>query len=53
MHDGSVETLRQAVELELYARRAAVPYPIVLTTSEKADLVGFLKSLTSGQTDFQ
>lgn len=45
MHDGSVATLEEAVELELYSR-GAVTYPIVLTRSEKADLIDFLKSLS-------
>ena len=46
MHDGSVETLQQAVELELYSR-GAVAHPIVLTTAEKADVVEFLGALSS------
>jgi cytochrome c peroxidase len=46
MHDGSVDTLEQAVELELYSR-GAVAYPIVLTTAEKKDLVEFLGALSS------
>jgi cytochrome c peroxidase len=47
MHDGSVKTLKEAVDLELYGRGAAVRYPIVLTLAEKADLIEFLRSLTS------
>jgi cytochrome c peroxidase len=47
MHDGSVETLEEAVELELYGRGAAIRHPIVLTLAEKADLVEFLRALTS------
>jgi cytochrome c peroxidase len=47
MHDGSIKTLEEAVDLELYGRGAAVRYPIVLTLAEKADLVEFLRALTS------
>jgi cytochrome c peroxidase len=45
MHDGGVATLEEAVELELYSR-GAVTYPIILTRSEKADLIEFLKSMS-------
>lgn len=37
--------MEEAVELELYSR-GAVTYPIILTRSEKADLIEFLKSLS-------
>lgn len=47
MHDGSVATLEEAVELELYYRSVQQGRPIVLTAPEKADLVAFLRSLTS------
>ncbi len=47
MHDGSVATLEDAVDLELYGRGKAVKYPIVLTTTEKKDLAEFLRALTS------
>jgi cytochrome c peroxidase len=47
MHDGSVETLQQAVELELYYRGDTDGKPLVLTPAEQADLVAFLVSLTS------
>jgi cytochrome c peroxidase len=46
MHDGSVSTLEEAVDLELYSR-GIVTYPIVLTRSEKSELVEFLKMLSS------
>lgn len=46
MHDGSVATLEEAVELELYSR-GTITYPIVLTTTEKKDLVEFLRNLSS------
>lgn len=47
MHDGSVPTLDEAVELELYYRSAQQGRPMVLTAREKADLVAFLRALTS------
>ena len=47
MHDGSVKTLEEAVDAELYSRTTAANYPIALTVSERQDLVEFLKSLTS------
>jgi cytochrome c peroxidase len=47
MHDGSVATLEEAVELELYYRNTQAAKPLVLTPGERADLVEFLKSLSS------
>ena len=47
MHDGSATTLTQAIELELYYRSNELRRPLILTPAEKADLVEFLKSLTS------
>jgi cytochrome c peroxidase len=47
MHDGSVKTLEDAVDAELYNRTTALSYPIALTVSERQDVVEFLKSLTS------
>jgi cytochrome c peroxidase len=49
MHDGSVATLEEAVDLELYGRGATLSYPIALTLDEKHDLVEFLRSLTSAK----
>jgi cytochrome c peroxidase len=46
MHDGSVRTLEEAVDLELYSR-GTVTYPIVVTRSEHADLLAFLAALSS------
>jgi cytochrome c peroxidase len=46
MHDGSVPTLRQAVELELYDR-SQPGRPLILTPQDKQDLVEFLEALTS------
>ncbi|MGA8092739.1 MAG: hypothetical protein WB823_00570 [Steroidobacteraceae bacterium] len=47
MHDGSVRSLLDAVELELYSRRDGEHRPIVLSEMEVDDIVEFLKSLTS------
>ena len=47
MHDGSVPTLEAAVNHELYYRGQALGRPIVLTPSERQDIVSFLRALTS------
>lgn len=47
MHDGSVTTLEEAVDTEIYYRSIESGRPLILTPREKADLVEFLKSLTS------
>lgn len=47
MHDGSVPTLAEAVEREVYYRGLESGRPLVLTPREKADLVAFLEALTS------
>lgn len=47
MHDGSVPTLAEAVEREVYYRGLESGRPLVLTPQEKADLVAFLEALTS------
>jgi cytochrome c peroxidase len=46
MHDGSVTTLEEAIDREVYARseRGAPP---ILTPFERSDLLAFLRSLTS------
>lgn len=49
MHDGSVATLQEAVELEVYYRGVQAGRPLVLTVGEKADLVAFLRALTSSK----
>ena len=46
MHDGSISALPQAIELELYTR-SSQRYPLILTQDERADLLEFLKALTS------
>jgi cytochrome c peroxidase len=47
MHDGSVMTLEEAIDREIYYRSLESERPLVLTREEKLDLLGFLKSLTS------
>lgn len=47
MHDGSVATIEEAIELEIYYRGIQQNRPLILTPDEKTDLVEFLKSLTS------
>ena len=47
MHDGSVATLAEAVSLEADYRHAQAPGQLPLGADEKADLLAFLKSLTS------
>ncbi|SFG43715.1 cytochrome c peroxidase [Duganella sp. CF458] len=47
MHDGSIPTLPEAVELELYYRSTEIGYPLILTPAEKDDLVQFLETLNS------
>ncbi len=47
MHDGSVASLAEAVELEIYYRSAELGQPLILTPLEKNDLLEFLNSLTS------
>jgi cytochrome c peroxidase len=46
MHDGSVMSLRNAVEQEIYYRTAQSGSPLILTPQEKDDLISFLVSLT-------
>jgi cytochrome c peroxidase len=46
MHDGSVPTLEEAVEHELYYRSAQQNRPLILTPQERLDLVAFLRTFT-------
>ena len=46
MHDGSVLTLEEAVDQEVYYRGLEVGRPLILNPAEKADLVTFLRALT-------
>lgn len=45
MHDGSIETLEDAIERELYYRGIARGRPIQLTAVEQRQLAAFLRSL--------
>jgi cytochrome c peroxidase len=47
MHDGSVSTLTEAVDVEIYYRSLESGAPLILTPEEKRDLVEFLTALTS------
>ena len=47
MHDGSIKTLAQAVDIELYYRGLALGHPILLSSAEKQDLLVFLQNLSS------
>lgn len=47
MHDGSVKNLEDAVEMEVYYRGVEARHPMIMTPSERADIVAFLRSLTS------
>jgi len=47
MHDGSVPTLEQAVERELYYRGKDLGRPLVLNLAERADLLAFLRGLAA------
>ena len=51
LHDGSVKSLQEVVELELYSRGDAMRSPIVATVEERADLVEFLTALSSPRTN--
>jgi len=53
MHDGSVNTLEEAVELEVYYRGVEAGRPLLLTVQEKSDLAAFLRSLTSKHLNVQ
>jgi cytochrome c peroxidase len=50
MHDGSISTLEEAVDLEIYYRSVQRGRTIVLTAQEKADVVAFLRSLSTNTT---
>jgi len=50
MHDGSIDSLEKAIDLELYNRTEGLNHPVVLTTYERSDLLAFLLSLTGTNT---
>ena len=45
MHDGSVATLDEAIDREVYYRSLQAGYPLGLTVEERSDLKAFLQSL--------
>lgn len=47
MHDGSVNSLSEAIDDEIYYRGVEADRPLILTPEEKLELVAFLNSLTS------
>jgi cytochrome c peroxidase len=47
LHDGSIATLDEVVDAELYSRANGVRSPIVLTAQQKADVIAFLNALSS------
>lgn len=47
MHDGSIPTLREAVEREIYYRSLARGRPIALTVQEQQQLLAFLETFTT------
>jgi cytochrome c peroxidase len=47
MHDGSVATLAEAVDLEIYSRGARDDRPLIATPREREELVAFLEALTA------
>lgn len=49
MHDGSIATLREAVDHEVYYRGFSTGHPINLSDEERQALVAFLESLTDAQ----
>jgi len=49
MHDGSIATLEDAVSHEIYYRGQSMGRPLILTPTEKTDLVAFLRALSSAE----
>lgn len=49
MHDGSVATLEEALDRELYYRGLATGEPIVLTLEERHAIIAFLHALTDAE----
>lgn len=47
MHDGSVVTLEEAVDIEVYYRSVRDGRPQILTPNERRSIVAFLRSLTT------
>jgi cytochrome c peroxidase len=49
MHDGSVTTLRDAVDLEVYYQIQGRGHPLAVNVDDRTDLVEFLKALTDAR----
>jgi cytochrome c peroxidase len=49
MHDGSIATLEQAVNWELYYQSQSGSRPVVLSEAERTNLLAFLRALTSSR----
>ena len=49
MHDGSIATLSDAVDHEIYYRGIESDRPLNLSISERQSIVAFLESLTDRQ----
>ncbi len=47
MHNGSIPTLAQAIDVELYYRGLKLGYPIILSTRNRQDLIAFLRGLSA------
>jgi cytochrome c peroxidase len=47
MHDGAVPSLEAAIEFEIYYRSLQRNRPLILTPQERADILEFLRHLTS------
>ncbi len=45
MHDGSIATLDEALDRELYYRGRDLGHPVVVSVTERADLLAFLRGL--------
>lgn len=45
MHDGSIATLDEALDRELYYRGRDLGYPVVVSVTERADLLAFLRAV--------
>jgi cytochrome c peroxidase len=49
MHDGSIDTLERAIDIELYYHGLDLGYPIILSDVEKHALTAFLRSLSTSE----
>jgi cytochrome c peroxidase len=53
MHDGSIASLAEAVDAEIYYRSKATGRPTILLDTEKSDIVSFLRTLTGDELAIQ